>query len=362
MQNKSVFGEIASRLSSHPENIATEALLYLLQQYPSARDTFRRFVEQSGVILDDTMSFRTQATSDDGSIPDLVGVDSGGDRTLVIEAKFWAGLTSNQPGAYLESLPANKPSIVLVVAPGIRINMLWQKLRLASESSGIQFGGNVDVLSEFRITSDGQNRFLGICSWRAILSAIIHDAEVASDSRLVSDTEQLFGLCARMDGQAFFPLSETDLAPLIGKRIMQYADLVDDAVILLTQNHAASTKGLTVGGHKCAYGRYFRMGELQMFLSSDPMRWGRDSESPIWLKFWEESETKINQLADLIRGDLMGKDSSVFLEGQNCWVPIQLPLHCERLEVLDSIVEQVVSLANVCQFSSPNKAEADGSP
>ncbi|MDA7910037.1 hypothetical protein N9B44_00040 [bacterium] len=359
MQNKSVFGEIALRLSSHPENIATEALLYLLNQYPSARDTLRRFVKQAGVHLDEGMQFRTQATSEDGSIPDLVGVDSDGDRTFVLEAKFWAGLTPNQPGAYLESLPKNKKSIVLVVAPGIRINMLWQKLRSAGESNGIQFGEDVDVVSEFRVTSGEQNCFLGICSWRSILSAIISDAEIASDSQLVSDASQLFGLCATMDGQAFFPLSETDLAPMIGKRMVQYADLVDDAVSLLTQNHGASTKGLTVGGHKCAYGRYLRMGELQMFLSSDPMRWGRDSESPIWLKFWEESETRINQLSDSIRSDLMGKDSSVFLEGQNCWVPIQLPLHCERLDVLDSIVEQVVSLANVCQSSSPIKADVD---
>jgi hypothetical protein len=38
-----------------------------------------------------------------------------GSYQLSIEAKFWAGLTAKQPGAYLTMLSPGKPGVVLVV-------------------------------------------------------------------------------------------------------------------------------------------------------------------------------------------------------------------------------------------------------
>ena len=50
--------------------------------------------------------------------PDLVGLDrTMGKECVLIEAKFWAGLTDRQPKAYLDRLDPGKA--LLFVAPGI---------------------------------------------------------------------------------------------------------------------------------------------------------------------------------------------------------------------------------------------------
>lgn len=44
---------------------------------------------------------------------------------LLVELKFWAGLTDNQPVAYLKKLPTDCHSALLEVAPARRIESLW---------------------------------------------------------------------------------------------------------------------------------------------------------------------------------------------------------------------------------------------
>ena len=47
-----------------------------------------------------------------------------------MEAKFWAGLTENQPNAYLARLPLDeRPAVLLFVAPEARLETLWPELR-----------------------------------------------------------------------------------------------------------------------------------------------------------------------------------------------------------------------------------------
>ena len=41
----------------------------------------------------DLARFETQATNEDQSRPDLIGQTVGGERRLLMEVKFWAGLT-----------------------------------------------------------------------------------------------------------------------------------------------------------------------------------------------------------------------------------------------------------------------------
>lgn len=50
--------------------------------------------------------------------PRLVGFEADRRRVLIVEAKFWAGLTENQPVAYLGQLPQAAPGKPLFVAPG----------------------------------------------------------------------------------------------------------------------------------------------------------------------------------------------------------------------------------------------------
>ena len=68
------------------------------------RASFIGILRGCGIDLAESLHFRTQVTGDDATRPDLVGKDQAGREVLLIEAKFWAGLTENQPVSYLERL------------------------------------------------------------------------------------------------------------------------------------------------------------------------------------------------------------------------------------------------------------------
>jgi len=111
MTTQSLFGTLATRFSTQPENLATEALLYILNASSTAERAFLGYVARAGVNLGDNLLFQTQSHGKDKSIPDLVGVNADNEQALVIEAKFWAGLTDNQPITYLDRLPKENPGI-----------------------------------------------------------------------------------------------------------------------------------------------------------------------------------------------------------------------------------------------------------
>ena len=66
-------------------------------------------IAAGGAAVGEIGQVRTQPTGKEGERPDLAGVDREGRECVLIEAKFWAGLTSNQPVAYLKRLPSTTP-------------------------------------------------------------------------------------------------------------------------------------------------------------------------------------------------------------------------------------------------------------
>lgn len=124
----SVLGHLALAFAPSPENLATEALAYVLGRSRSARDTLSGLAWDLTSLPPTPLVFHTQAGRSDGSIPDLVGEDVYGNQHLVIEAKFWAGLTDRQPINYLDRLPT-PGGLVLVIAPERRFETLWPELQ-----------------------------------------------------------------------------------------------------------------------------------------------------------------------------------------------------------------------------------------
>jgi hypothetical protein len=122
MSRIGLFGHLATQFATSPENLATESLNYILQS-PTARRAMVTFLGQAaGVELDERYTFRTQVGGTDAAVPDLVGFDSNGDQSLIIEAKFWAGLTDNQPVGYFNRLPAGN-SGALVFLPRLTVSI-----------------------------------------------------------------------------------------------------------------------------------------------------------------------------------------------------------------------------------------------
>ena len=92
MNQYSLLGHVAPRMTSQMENFATESLLYLLRSYREAHKAFVELVSTIGYVPPSDLRFDTQVHMQHGNIPDLVGSTEDKTGVLLVESKFWAPL------------------------------------------------------------------------------------------------------------------------------------------------------------------------------------------------------------------------------------------------------------------------------
>ena len=96
MYSSSVLAHLTKNFGRHPENVAMEALGRILAHSASAGNSLTSILSGTGIF--ENMSYRTQQVKGDAlARPDPTGRDDQGRNVVLIEAKFWAGLTDNQP-------------------------------------------------------------------------------------------------------------------------------------------------------------------------------------------------------------------------------------------------------------------------
>ena len=160
-----LLAHLAWTLSSRHEDIAVEALGYILK----SRET-RRILEEvlrdGGAEVGPIEEVRTQV-SEGQTRPDLVGFDRHDKECVFIEAKFWAELTEQQPTAYLKRLPPHKA--LVVVAPASRIERLWAELR---QRAGADSPRPASEPAAFRSVMTVCGRHLMLTSWAHLLARL----------------------------------------------------------------------------------------------------------------------------------------------------------------------------------------------
>ena len=135
----SLFAQIMPLFTSQTERVATESLRHILQRSEAARHALEQMLSAAGVEVDSLARVETEVSGEEGERVDLVCYDGYGTKRVLIEAKFWAGLTDNQPNTYLGGLPEDTHSALLFVAPAQRIETLWPELcRRAEEQHTVQ--------------------------------------------------------------------------------------------------------------------------------------------------------------------------------------------------------------------------------
>ena len=75
MPHETLFGHLAVRLGDHPENVAVEALGFILDRSATARGAVTRLVRSMGVGIREVSRFRTQVTGEQGARPEGRRVD-----------------------------------------------------------------------------------------------------------------------------------------------------------------------------------------------------------------------------------------------------------------------------------------------
>jgi hypothetical protein len=352
-----LFGHLALSFASHPENLATEGLHFVLNRSAEARRLFLRFVSQVGCALPADLAFQTQASGDDGAIPDLVGRDAAGSEAAIVEAKFWAGLTERQPNAYIDRLPPSS-GLLLFVAPARRFESLWPELLTRCRSAGRQVECEDNHGADWRVARVGGGRTLALTSWRALLEALHAGLLQAGEAGPAADVLQLRGLADRMDADAFLPLTSEELTCDLGRRIVQLCDLVDGATERLVAEGLADTKGYRAsGGKNGSYSRFFSAHGAVWRLFFNPEGWARHGW-PIWLmvqgKDWKASAA-VNEALRPLGAETPPR---LFVTQWGAFVPILLPTRVERDGVLGAMLAQVRCALDLLREAAPAASAA----
>ena len=117
MQN-SLLAHIASNFITEYENVANSSIAYLLNEYPAAQEALKCVLGVENVPT----YYVTELSTDSNGRPDVTGLDDHGGKSVIIEGKFWANLTRNQPSNYLKEI--TDEGNILFLAPDKRLKSL----------------------------------------------------------------------------------------------------------------------------------------------------------------------------------------------------------------------------------------------
>jgi len=348
---KTLFAHLTLGFSHHPENLATEALAFMLTSSPTAARALDRRFAAAGVPIPADLRWQTQETVDDNGRPDLVGRDAVDVHRVIIEAKFWAGFTEKQPLSYLKQLLPG--GILCVVGPAKRHSLLVGELERRIVDGGLNFKVLSNATDATVISVD--DRTLIVMSWRIIVDAITDAAERAGERVLAENARQLQGLCDVQDSQAFLPLSSDELtAHGTYRRIIQFGDLVDE---LADRLGPEARKGLRPVAGNGFYGRYLRLRQVGVLLLSDIRKWTKYASTPLWLSvqgptFSEPgpSESALARLAN--------SEGRVFRAGDGFpAVALFVPAGVEKNAVLDSLFAQMMEVGDAIAHLAPKSVD-----
>ena len=323
--NDTLLAYLVPKLTSGVEDAATEALAYILNKSTACRESLADLV---GIGTADIIRVETQVTAPDGSQPDLVCFDTGNEKRLIVESKFWAGLTDNQPNAYIGQLPETGRSVLLFIAPDVRISTLWTTINhRASEGDiplePIDSSGRIPTARVY-----GTEKQLMLVSWTRMLDKML---AIAEDSEISADIMQLRGLAQRQDEEAFLPLHSEELGPAFARRVRGFVRLINDAIDARGVGEGwMNIVGLSTSSLGYGYGRYFRFPGMEEIwkLSLDHVQWATGGDTPLWLSC--NRDFNLKEMVDRAE-----------LRRDGWWVAIYLKTGVEYDEVLDDVVRQL---------------------
>ena len=328
MARESILARLAPLLTNQIENVATDALAHLLLQYPCVSDAFKEYISAVGIDLPDNLTIKTQVRAQDAAIPDLVGMDAEGHHLVIIESKFWASLTPNQPTTYIKRLPPDKQAMLLFVAPASRTEMLWQELLDKCNFPAIGSSSQQETTTvQFLTQRLNNNHILALTSWESLLEVLHQKAEQERNQYATGDIWQLQSLCARIDGEKITPTQ---------MRIEEFRGLVDALVSRLVDSGIASIERYKATPGPGFYKRYMSIhGIPNWCIEFNESLRKQHPPTNLWLTIYKKPALS----------DVLTELASVgFPKGKQFLIPLEIP-ESERAAVVNSLFLQVVDIA-----------------
>jgi hypothetical protein len=277
---ESLLGQFYTRIKGSQEDIASEGLTYVLQRSSVARQALNKVIQMDSGLTFEDISYSTQNIGEKLERPDISGIDKDGKEVIILEAKFWASLTDNQPVEYLRRLGNN--SVLMFVTPTLRVRPIYNEIQIRLAQAEIDFVPD-NTNHSFSLN---HNQKLIIKTWNEILQAIRQQLEQANEQTLLSDIDQVIGLCATIDNNSFQPYQSEDFSPSNAKKINSYYDLTDNIIEELKKGGSATN--IRSASQKYSYTRYFRIGTVGLSLNVRFDLWEKIADTPFWLCLYDD--------------------------------------------------------------------------
>ena len=351
--SRSLLSFVAQWYTSDLEDVATDALAFVLSRSDSARGALSELLadDRGALPIAKVQSWGQVAN---GAVPDLACWDENCNLVAFIESKFWAQLTRHQPVTYWQGLPCNRPAVLLFVAPASRVDdgSLWNELvnRLQAEGHDLGCANRIDGM----ITAPSKTcqRRLMLASWEFLLGKLADSAKHDGCDQASFEIAELKGLAAdAVKGDN-------------PERAANLKQLVKAAVSRVEQSGWANTHGLSVGSgyHLCEakkfdyHGRYLRLGGASAWFGID-FAAAKYTDSPVWLCFYDDPNACVN--LEEVRGHLgsLAEPGLEWRSKQAC-VPIDLPVAGDREAVLGAMVDQLTCIAECIDPNGPTYRDA----
>ena len=340
MQSKpTLLAHLAYKLSSQPETVATEALGHILHGSEAARKTLQGFLESVGADVGRINTVGTEVPGEALERPDLAYRDEDGRERVLIEVKFQAGLTDNQPVTYLYRLPDERASALLFIAPSWRLETLWPELKDRAAAEFLV--GDEGAATEVRRLSIGTGRHLVLTSWPSFLRLL---EDTAEDERDLNDIRQLRGLTNRQDADAFLPLRGEQLSPEVPRLILNLNRLVDHVCSRIFATDWAERGRMRKMWDAGPY-QYMTFADLPAWFGVNYWHWRQYEITPLWFGFQEAAWQHEEQILKNLR-PLRHQDPPRYFEGEGI-IPIRLRTGVEYEMVVDEVVEQLSDIARL---------------
>ena len=330
------------KLVSRSEEIVTHTLGHILSSSEASRQALRDFLLARDVDIGEIKRVEAQNLGRrGGGTPDLVTYDETGAERLLLEAKFWADLTSNQPVTYLQRLPKDKPSALVFVAPPVRLEDLWQELKGRVSAEDCFDPSNEKVEREIRWCDVEEHRKLILTSWRYLLDSIEAQASSAV-AQTVNDIHQLQDM-AELRG--FDSPQRGPLTPEFPRSLPLLYGLIDDTVERLIERSLAEIPG---GAYRPAVHRAYSV-RYMTFCGVKNSSFGiyfpdckTYHHSPLWFTLHDYG------LSQEVVDALFKEPFRAHQNGTHLYIPVHL--HGGQYEaVLESIVEQIGRIATLIE-------------
>ena len=358
MTSRSLLAHVVAKFAPKQwENLATESLHFLLQR-PGGQCAISA-VLSSLAFKPGELRWSTQAASaEDSSIPDLVGYDPADRPAGIIEVKFWAALTSNQPLGYLDRQTRAFPGepsahLLMFLVPQRRLQLVAAEL--AARLGQVAVPTDLDGVARL---ARGDERVV-VIAWTRVLAELQIRLEEARDTEGLGDLAQLRGLCDRADEDVMLPIAAEEVSDSLGRRVHEFCELANGTADLLVSEGLLNTKGLRSAAGQGWYTRYVKSGSGHVFgIGMYSWSWAHRYPSPWWVRFWQASPEVIESISQLSGHPLLPHQEIV--DGQ-LQLALSPPVGMEQPAAIEHLASAVRAVCSALD-AIPVSAQAALSP